>query len=229
MNDFSFGNFRDNERGEFYRTSRDINSGSDRKMFYAPSLHGEQFIDGQVYILKRKKPPTPYALFIKDRLPEMKAQNPNGDVGQFFKKLGREWHYMDSSEKCKYYLKYNDELKKYDILKHSIPRGVNPLLRVVYTDPEENMSTKRPKYSNNKYGQSNNYNQEEIDWNYQEQEEDEDDEEEKEVKFRRSRQVNNKNENADEELEENDSNQDDDNYDKTEEQNEDNPENEYNY
>lgn len=226
MNDFSFGNLRDNQRGEFYRTSRDINSGSNSKMFYAPSLHGEQFIDGQVYILKRKKPPTPYALFIKDRLPEMKAENPNGDVGQFFKKLGREWHYMDSSEKCKYYLKYNDELKKYDILKHSIPRGVNPLLRVVYTDTEENMPTKRPKYSTNSYSQSNNYNQQDIDWNYQEQE---DDEEEKEVKFRRSRQVNNKNENAEEKLEENDSNQDDDNNDKTEEQNEDNPENEYNY
>ena len=225
MNDFSFGNLRDNQRGEFYRTSRDINSGSNSNMFYAPSLHGEQFIDGQVYILKRKKPPTPYALFIKDRLPEMKAENPNGDVGQFFKKLGREWHYMDSSEKCKYYLKYNDELKKFDILKRSIPRGVNPLLRVVSTDPEENMSTKRPKYSTNSYSQSNNYNQEEIDWNYQEQEEDEDDEEEK---FRRSRQVNNKNENAEQELEEKDSNQDDDNYDKTEEQNEDNPENEYN-
>jgi len=104
MNDFSFGCFSDNESGEFDRTSRDINSGSNRNMFYASSLYGEQLLDGQVYILKRKKPPTPYALFIKHRLPEMKAENPNGDVGQFFKLLGREWHYMDSSAKCEYYL-----------------------------------------------------------------------------------------------------------------------------
>jgi hypothetical protein len=138
MSDFSFGNIRESQRK--YETNN-----YDRVNFF-PLEYGDQLIDGQIYYLKRRRPPSPYALFIKDRLPQMKMENPRGDVGKFFIELGREWHYMDSQKKCEYYLKYNDEVKKYDLLKKNIPVGVNPMLMRIDRGINLHESTKRPKF-----------------------------------------------------------------------------------
>lgn len=148
MNEFSFRNDIESP-GRF-------NTKNENSVYYNPCLHGEHIINGQVYYLKRKKPPSPYALFIKDRLPMMKMENPRGDVGKFFIELGKEWFYMDSEKKCEYYMKYSDEVKKFEILKKSIPVGVNPLLRRIYRDRDLNRSTKRRKHSNN-YNSNNTY------------------------------------------------------------------------
>ena len=161
MSKFNFENFR--------KTQIKFSINDEGNTFY-PTSYGDELIDGQVYYLKRRKPPTPYALFIKDRLPEMKMENPRGDVGKFFIELGREWHYLDSQKKCGYYMKYNDEVKKFDLSKQSIPVGINPMLRRLSRERDWHESTKRPKFweeKNRRHETTENHSSDEYNFNGQ--------------------------------------------------------------
>jgi hypothetical protein len=63
---------------------------------------------------KRRRPPTPYALYIKDNASHMKRENPDIDMNEVFRELGEQWQSSSEDYKRKYYDMYDKEVRKYE-------------------------------------------------------------------------------------------------------------------
>jgi len=67
--------------------------------------------DKIIYI--RKRPATPYALYIKDWASQMKKDNEDKDMNEIFRELADQWNSMEEEEKKVYYDQYQEELSHY--------------------------------------------------------------------------------------------------------------------
>jgi hypothetical protein len=59
---------------------------------------------------RKKRTPTPYAIYIRENAPKFKEENPNIDMKEVFIELGKMWSNMNDKEKDEYYKMYNKEL-----------------------------------------------------------------------------------------------------------------------
>jgi len=67
--------------------------------------------DKIIYI--RKRPATPYALYIKDWASQMKRDNEDKNMNDIFRELADQWNCMEEEEKEVYYDQYQEELSHY--------------------------------------------------------------------------------------------------------------------
>ena len=70
--------------------------------------------------IKLKKPPTPYAIYVKEMSIDLKRQNPDTNMNDIYKYLGSKWHKMTDEDKDKYYVKYER-----DFIKYSMDKNIN--------------------------------------------------------------------------------------------------------
>jgi hypothetical protein len=63
---------------------------------------------------RRKRPPTPYALYIRERASAMKKDNPEMDMNQVFRILADEWRKSTEKEHKKYYNMYEEEIRRWE-------------------------------------------------------------------------------------------------------------------
>jgi len=108
--DMRFKENRDEFTGQGFEQPRSPKGNSQRRAKYSQE---EDIGEKKVYY-RRKRPPTPYALFIRERAPEFKRENQDMDMNEVFRQLGSEWSEMSDKEHDKYYDMYNDEVKRYE-------------------------------------------------------------------------------------------------------------------
>jgi hypothetical protein len=120
--DMRFRENRDEFTGQGYESERDEKGNTRRRAKY--QSEGE-FTEHKIY--KRKRPPTPYALYIKERASEMKRENPDMDMNEVFRELADIWNDMEQSEKDKYYQMYDEEVKNYEEARPGLLRHRGPL------------------------------------------------------------------------------------------------------
>jgi hypothetical protein len=119
----------------------------------------------------RRRPATPYAQYIREQAPEMKRENPDMDMNEVFRELGRQWQGSSKEYKQKYYDMYDEEVKRYEEM-NGMPHHRGMLSMRKYAEkrgfhvksPGEEFGSKRGKFSNMRK-------------NYEMQETNEDDEE----------------------------------------------------
>lgn len=62
---------------------------------------------------RRKRPPTPYAIYIRENAPQMKKDNPDMEMNEVFRELASQWRSSSDKDKKKYYDMYNKEVKRF--------------------------------------------------------------------------------------------------------------------
>lgn len=101
---------------------------------------------------RRRRPPTPYALYIKDLASDMKKENPEMDMNEVFRQLGEQWQSSSEEYKKKYYDMYDKEVNRYEETNnpghHRGPLSMRQMAERRGTLPDDlKYSSKRGKHS----------------------------------------------------------------------------------
>lgn len=107
--DMRFKENRDEFSGEGYESPRDEQGNTRKSAKYLKD--GEEFTDKIYY--RRKRPPTPYAIYIRENASEMKKKNPDMDMNEVFRELADKWRNSSEKEHRKYYDIYDEEVRRF--------------------------------------------------------------------------------------------------------------------
>lgn len=115
--------FRENRaefEGQGFEQQRDENGNKIKTPRYLQD-EDSAFTDKIYY--KRKRPPTPYALYVKENASNMKRENPEMDMNEVFRELGEQWRNSTDKYKQSFYDMYNEEVKRFEDTNHLPHRG----------------------------------------------------------------------------------------------------------
>ena len=79
-----------------------------------PKYMMDEGISEKKIYYRRIRPPTPYALYVKDNASHMKRENPDIDMNEVFRELGEQWQNSSEDYKRKYYDMYDKEVKRFE-------------------------------------------------------------------------------------------------------------------
>jgi hypothetical protein len=118
--DMRFVENRNEFSGQGYEQQRDEKGNSRRTPKYL--LEEDNTFTDKVYY-KRKRPPTPYALYVRENASQMKKENPDMDMNEVFRELGKDWRNSSDKYKKTYYDMYEQEVKRFEDTGHLPHRG----------------------------------------------------------------------------------------------------------
>jgi hypothetical protein len=74
-------------------------------------------------VYRRKRPPTPYALYIRENASLYKKNNPDMDMNEVFRELAEYWRGLSEDEKGEYYDMYEEETKRFQEMNKTPHKG----------------------------------------------------------------------------------------------------------
>jgi hypothetical protein len=105
--------------GKGFETAKDEHGNTRKSAKYL--REGDEFTHTIYY--RRRRPPTPYAIYIRENAPEMKKKNPDMDMNEVFRELGEKWRSSSEKEHRKYYDLYDEEVKRFQYSSQFPHRG----------------------------------------------------------------------------------------------------------
>ena len=106
--------------GQGFESPKD-QSGNTRKSPRYLKDEDDIFADKIYY--RRKRPPTPYAIYIRENASHMKKLNPDMDMNEVFRELADKWRKSSDKEHQKYYDIYDDEVQRFEYSNQYLHRG----------------------------------------------------------------------------------------------------------
>jgi hypothetical protein len=146
--DMRFKENREEFSGKGFESPRDPESGYSLKS--RKYLSDEKAFTNKIYY-RRKRPPTPYAIYIRENAPEMKKRHPDMDMNEVFRELGEKWRKSSQKEHKKYYDMYDEEVKRFQYTNQFPHRGPLAFRKFAQehgygTSSLGSSPSKRPKY-----------------------------------------------------------------------------------
>jgi hypothetical protein len=146
--DMRFKENREEFSGQGYESPRDPETGYARKS--SKYLKDEEEFTNKIYY-RRKRPPTPYAIYIRENAPEMKKRHPDMDMNEVFRELGEKWRNSSEKEHRKYYDMYDEEVRRFQYTNQFPHRGPLAFRKFAHehgygSSMTKISPTKRPKY-----------------------------------------------------------------------------------
>ncbi len=110
-----------------YKENREVFSGQgyEHEKVAKYKLPPSEYTNKSPSHYKRRRPPTPYAIYIRENASDMKRENPEMDMNQVFRELAKVWRGMSDKKKKTYYDIYADEVEKWEGEKEIIGVGMS--------------------------------------------------------------------------------------------------------